>query len=101
MVGDLALFATVTLGPVGIIIQPMLLGPPLLLHEIVLKRHGVTSPGNEQGDGGRTDSRQLVYCSPSPPSWARAHDVPRAFGVLSGDIPGVLRGSSTSRFRAH
>jgi hypothetical protein len=89
----LALFATVTLGPVGIIIQPMLLGPPLLLHEIVLKRHGVHLAWERTREMLGADSRHLVYLLAIPAILGIVLTTfLRAFGVLSGDIPGVIRG---------
>lgn len=89
----LALFATVTLGPVGIIVQPMVLGPPLLLHEIVLKGHGLKLAWERTKEMMSADSRQLVYllAIPAVVGFILTTFL-RAFGVLSGDIPGVARG---------
>jgi hypothetical protein len=89
----LALFATVTLGPVGVIIQPMLLGPPLLVHEIVLKKHNLLLAWERTKEMMSTDSRQLVYLLAIPAVLGLVLTTfLRAFGVLSGDIPGVVRG---------
>jgi hypothetical protein len=89
----LALFATVTLGPVGIILQPMVLGPPLLLHEIVLKGHRVNLAWERTKEMMGADSRQLVYLLAIPAIVGLVLTTfLRAFGVISGDIPGVVRG---------
>jgi hypothetical protein len=89
----LALFFTVTLGPVGIIIQPMVLGPPLIIHEIVLKGHGSRLAWERTKEMVGGDSRQLVYLLAIPAIIGIVLTTfLRAFGVLSGDIPGVARG---------
>ncbi|MGH9042834.1 MAG: hypothetical protein ACRDZ3_21685 [Acidimicrobiia bacterium] len=89
----LALFATVTLGPVGIIVQPVLLGPPLLIHEIVIRKHGVKRAWERVKEMMAADSRQLVYILAIPAVIGVILTIfLRAFGVLSGDIPGVARG---------
>jgi hypothetical protein len=89
----LALFFAVTLGPVGIIVQPMVLGPPLIIHEIVLKGHGSRLAWERTKEMVRGDSRQLVYLLAIPAVIGIVLTTfLRAFGVLSGDIPGVARG---------
>jgi hypothetical protein len=89
----LALFFTVTLGPVGIIIQPMLLGPPLIVHEIVLKGRGAKLAWERTKEMVGGDSRQLVYLLAIPAIIGIVLTTfLRAFGVLSGDLPGVARG---------
>ena len=90
----LALFAAITLGPVGIIVQPMLLGPPLLIHEVVLnKRCTGGSLGADKGDDLPRTPGPLAFCWPSPPASGLVLSIAlRAFGILSGDVPGVARG---------
>lgn len=89
----LALFFTITLGPVGIIIQPMLFGPPLIIHEIVLKGHGAKLAWERTKEMVGGDSRQLVYLLAIPAVMGIVLTTfLQAFGVLSGDIPGVARG---------
>jgi hypothetical protein len=89
----LALFFAITLGGVGIIIQPMILGPPLLMHEIVLQRHGLDRAWARTREMTGRDSRQLVYLLAIPAAIGLLlASMLGAFGVLSGDIPGVVRG---------
>jgi hypothetical protein len=89
----LALFFAITLGAVGIMIQPMVLGPPVLIHEIVLQRHGLDRAWDRTREMIGRDSRQLVYLLAIPAGIGLLlAGVLRAFGVLSGDIPGVVRG---------
>jgi hypothetical protein len=89
----LALFFTITLGSVGVIIQPMVFGPPLLIHEIVLQRHRLDRAWERARRMMERDSRQLVYLLAIPAAIGLlVAAMLRAFGVLSGDIPGVLRG---------
>jgi len=89
----LALFAAVTLGAFGIIVQPVVLGPPLLIHDIVLRRNRLDLAWARTKDMVSRDSRQLVYLLAIPAAIGIVlSSALRAFGVLSGDIPGVLRG---------
>jgi hypothetical protein len=89
----LALFATITLGPVGVILQPMVLGPPLLIHEIVIQGHSLAKGWARTKEMMAADSRQLIYLLAIPASIGIIlTTVLRAFGVLSGDIPGVVKG---------
>jgi hypothetical protein len=89
----MALFFAITLGSVGIIIQPMVLGPPLLMHEIVLQRQGLARAWERTREMIGHDSRQLVYLLAIPAAIGLLlAGILRAFGVLSGEIPGVLRG---------
>jgi hypothetical protein len=89
----LALFFAITLGSVGIMIQPMVLGPPLLIHEVVLQRHRLDRAWERTRQMIERDSRQLVYLLAIPAAIGLlVAGILRAFGVLSGDIPGVLRG---------
>jgi hypothetical protein len=55
-----ALFAAITLGPVGIIVQPMILGPPLLIHEVVLHRRSLEGAWEHVKEMIQHDSRPLV-----------------------------------------
>jgi hypothetical protein len=55
-----ALFAAITLGPVGLIVQPMLLGPPLLIHEVVLHRRSLQEAWEHTQGMISHDSRPLV-----------------------------------------
>ena len=89
----LALFAAVTLGAFGVIIQPVVLGPPLVIHDIVLRRNGLDLAWARTKDMVSHDSRQLVYLLAIPAAIGIVlSSALRALGVLSGDIPGVLRG---------
>jgi hypothetical protein len=89
----LALFFTVTLGPVGIIVQPMVLGPPLIIHEIVLKGRGSKLAWERTKEMVGSDSRQLVYLLAIPAVLGIVLTIfLQAFGVLSGGLPGVARG---------
>jgi len=89
----LALFAAITLGSFGVIVQPVVLGPPLLIHEIVLRRHGLDRAWARTREMMARDSRQLVYLLAIPAAiGVLLSGMLRAFGVLSGDIPGVVRG---------
>ena len=89
----LALFFTVTLGPVGIMVQPMVLGPPLLIHEIVLRNRSVQGAWERTKEMMAADSRQLVYLLAIPAVIGVALTTfLRAFGILSGDTQGLIRG---------
>jgi hypothetical protein len=89
----LALFAAITLGPVGIIVQPMLLGPPLLIHEVVLHRRSLEAAWEHTKEMISQDSRPLVLLLFIPAAVGLLLSMTlRAFGILSGDVPGVARG---------
>lgn len=89
----LALFAAITLGPVGIIVQPMILGPPLLLHEVVLHRRPLHAAWERTREMIATDARPLALLLVIPAGVGLVVSVTlRAFGILSGDVPGVARG---------
>ena len=89
----LAVFAAITLGSFGIIVQPVILGPPLLIHEIVLKRHRLDVAWARTREIMSHDSRQLIYLLAIPAAiGVLLSAMLRAFGVVSGDIPGVVRG---------
>lgn len=89
----IAVFLAVTLGSVGIMLQPMVLGPPLLIHEIVLRRHGFDLARERAKAMLSKDSRQLIYLLAIPAVIGLLVTATfRAFGVLSGDIPGFARG---------
>ena len=87
-----ALFAAITLGPVGIIVQPMLLGPPLLIHEVVLHRRSLEKAWEHTKEMIQQDSRPLVMLLIIPATVGLVLSMTlRAFGILSGDVPGVAR----------
>jgi hypothetical protein len=89
----LALFAAITLGPVGLIVQPMLLGPPLLIHEVTLHRRGYAAALERVKQMISRDSRSLAYLLILPAAVGLLLSITlRTFGVLSGDVPGVWRG---------
>ncbi len=89
----LALFAAITLGPVGIIVQPMLLGPPLLIHEVTLQRQGFDAARERSKLMISRDTRSLAYMLVVPAFVGLVVSITlRTFGVLSGDVPGVARG---------
>ena len=88
----LALFAAVTMGAFGVIVQPVVLGPPLLIHDIVLRRNRLDLAWERTRDMVSQDSRQLVFLLAIPAAIGIVlTSALRAFGVLSGDIPGALR----------
>ena len=89
----LALFAAITLGPVGIIVQPMVLGPPLLVHEVALQRHRFELAWERTKEMISRDTRPLAYLLIVPAGVGLLLSISlRSFGVLSGDVPGVARG---------
>jgi hypothetical protein len=89
----LAFFAAVTLGPVGIIVQPMVLGPPLLIHEVTLKRRPFHLALDRTKQMISRDNRTLALLLAIPAGVGLLLSVGlRTFGVLSGDVPGVARG---------
>ena len=89
----LALFAAITLGPVGIIVQPILLGPPLLVHEVALRRHHYELAGERVKEMISRDSRALAYLFVIPAAIGLLLSITlRTFGVLSGDVPGLAHG---------
>ena len=89
----LALFAAITLGPVGIIVQPMILGPPLLIHEVVLHKRSLEAAWERTREMIATDARSLAFLLVIPAGVGLVLSVTlRAFGILSGDVPGVARG---------
>jgi hypothetical protein len=89
----LALFAAITLGPVGLIVQPMILGPPLLIHEVVLHKRSLDAAWERTRDMIATDARPLALLLVIPAGVGLVISVSlRAFGILSGDVPGVARG---------
>jgi hypothetical protein len=89
----LALFAAITLGPVGLIVQPMILGPPLLLHEVVLHKRSLEGAWERTKAMIATDARPLALLLAIPAGVGLVLSIAlRAFGILSGDVPGVARG---------
>jgi hypothetical protein len=89
----LALFFAITLGPVGLIVQPMILGPPLLLHEVVLHRRSWQAAWERTRELIATDARPLALLLVIPAGVGLLLSITlRAFGILSGDVPGVARG---------
>jgi hypothetical protein len=88
----LALFAAVTLGGFGIIVQPVVLGPPLVIHDIVLRRSQLDLAWTRAREMVSRDSLQLVYLLAIPAAIGVAlSSVVRAFGAFSGAMPGALR----------
>jgi hypothetical protein len=89
----LGLFAAITLGPVGIIVQPMLLGPPLLIHEVTLQRQGFDAARERSKLMISRDTKSLAYMLVVPAFVGLLVSITlRTFGVLSGDVPGLARG---------
>jgi hypothetical protein len=89
----LGLFAAITLGPVGIIIQPMILGPPLLIHEVVLHRRSLEAAWERTKEMISHDTRSLALLLVIPAGVGLLLSITlHAFGILSGDVPGVARG---------
>jgi hypothetical protein len=88
----MALFAAVTLGSFGIIVQPVVLGPPLVIHDMVLRRSGVDVAWTRARAMVSRDSLQLVYLLVIPAAIGIVlSSAVGAFGALSGDLPGALR----------
>jgi hypothetical protein len=88
-----ALFAAITLGPVGLIVQPMLLGPPLLIHEVVLHKRSLEAAWERTKEMISHDTRSLALLLVIPAGVGLVLSITlRAFGILSGDVPGVARG---------
>jgi len=88
----LALFAAVTLGAFGIIVQPVVLGPPLVIHDIVLRRSRLDLAWTRTRDMVSRDSLQLVYLLAIPAAIGiLLSSAVGAFGVVSGDIPDAPR----------
>lgn len=88
-----ALFAAITLGPVGLIVQPMILGPPLLIHEVVLHRRSLEGAWERTKEMISADTRSLALLLVIPAGVGLLLSITlRAFGILSGDVPGVARG---------
>jgi len=88
----MALFAAVTLGSFGVIIQPVVLGPPLVIHDLVLRRSDTEQAWSRARDMVSHDSLQLVFLLAIPAAIGIVlSSVIGAFGALSGGIPGVLR----------
>jgi hypothetical protein len=89
----LALFAAVTLGAFGIIIQPVVLGPPLVIHDMVVRRSGLDQAWTRTRDMVSHDSLQLVYLLAIPAAiGVLLSSAVRGFGTLSGGLPGAVRG---------
>lgn len=89
----LALFAAITLGPVGLIVQPMILGPPLLIHEVVLHRRSLEAAWERTREMIARDTRSLALLLVIPAGVGLVVSITlRAFGILSGDVPGLARG---------
>jgi hypothetical protein len=89
----LALFGAITLGPVGIIVQPMVLGPPLLIHEVALLRNPFETAWERTKEMISRDTRALAFLLVVPAAVGLVLSISlRTFGVLSGDVPGVARG---------
>jgi hypothetical protein len=89
----LALFAAITLGPVGIIVQPILLGPPLLIHEVALQRHRYDVALERVKQMISRDTRSLAYLFVIPAAIGLLLSITlRTFGLLSGDVPGLAHG---------
>jgi hypothetical protein len=87
-----ALFAAVTLGSFGIIVQPVVLGPPLVIHDVVLRRSGLDLAWTRARSMVSHDSVQLVYLLTIPAAIGiLLSSAVGAFGAVSGDLPGALR----------
>jgi hypothetical protein len=88
----MALFAAITLGSFGVVIQPVVLGPPLVIHDLVLQRNGLDLAWERAKGMVSRDSLQLVYLLAIPAAIGIVlSSAVGAFGALSGEIPGVLR----------
>jgi len=88
----LALFAAVTLGAFGIIVQPVVLGPPLVIHDMVLRRSRLDVAWTRTREMVSRDSLQLVYLLAIPAAIGiLLSSAVGAFGVVSSNIPGAPR----------
>ena len=57
----LALLATIIMGPIGLLVQPALLGPPFLMHAIVLEGRALDDAGKRAFSLIRRDARLPLY----------------------------------------
>lgn len=88
----MALFAAVTLGSFGVAIQPVVFGPPLVIHDMVLRRSRTEQAWTRARDMVSRDSLQLVYLLAIPAAIGIVlSSAAGAFGAVSGAIPGALR----------
>ena len=88
----LAVFATITLGSFGVVIQPVVLGPPLVIHDIVLRRNRLDRAWERARDMVSHDSLQLVYLLVIPAAIGiLLSSAVQGFGALAGNLPGALR----------
>lgn len=87
-----SLFAAITLGAFGVIIQPVVLGPPLVIHDVVLQRSPLDRAWSRARDMVSRDSVQLVYLLTIPAAIGiLISSAVGGFGTLSSDLPGALR----------
>lgn len=88
----MAVFAAVTLGAFGVIVQPVVLGPPLVIHDLVLRRSRLDLAWARARSMVSHDSLQLVYLLIIPAAIGIVlSSAVGAFGALSGEVPGPLR----------
>jgi len=88
----MAFFAAVTLGSFGVIIQPVVLGPPLVMHDIVLRRNRLDVAWERARDMVSRDSLQLVYLLTIPAAIGiLVSSTVGGFGTLSAGLPGPVR----------
>jgi hypothetical protein len=88
----MAVFAAVTLGSFGIIVQPVVLGPPLVIHDIVLRGNRLDLAWERARDMVSHDSVQLVYLLVIPAAIGiLLSSAVQGFGTLAGGLPGALR----------
>jgi len=88
----MAVFAAVTLGAFGVIVQPVVLGPPLVIHDLVLRRSRLDVAWARARSMVSRDSLQLVYLLVIPAAIGVVlSSAVGAVGALSGEMPGALR----------
>jgi hypothetical protein len=87
----LAFFAAATLGSFGVIVQPVVLGPPLVIHDMVLRGSRLDLAWERARAMVSRDSLQLVYLLVIPAAIGIAlSSAVQGFGAVSGQLPGPL-----------
>jgi hypothetical protein len=90
----LAVFAILLMGPIGIMVQPMLLGPPVVMHAIALERRALGAA--------LTRTRQLLRRDARLPLYLLLISLVLGIGIvlfvtlvdaLSGGLEGTARGT--------
>src|ERR1044072_81241 len=71
----------------------MVLGPPLLIHEVTLQGHSLEAAWERTREMISRDSKPLAYLLVVPAAVGLLLSISlRTFGILSGDVPNVAKG---------